>query len=536
MGVRDSYNESATGPINLPGESLTRGGKSSRESINFQVENSESKKVILFILFILPWFFYFHTLSYPFFFDDFANIVSNLDIQDLSQILKKLITRSGFGMGQNDPSRPITFLTYALNYSLARFNPVGYRALNLLVHSSASVVLFLLTQRLIKLNFQKEIPSLAFFIALLFCAHPLQLEVATYISGRADGLSTLFYLLSLLLFMKSQEHRLYGAFSIFTFILCFWSKPIGVTFPAMALCFDFLFLPRSQIKQRIWIHLSYWTLLISFLIFRVVYLGGLGDRVTDPFSHWTRLTYFLTQPYCILKYIQLLLLPLGQSVDHFIEPSQSLFDSRTLSSLFALAGLLLLAIRFAIRFPLYKKWVWFSLLWFFVTLSPTSSLFPINDAMTERRLYLPCWGFFLLLGSLTHHARSRTQKALPIFLVYVLVLSLLSWKRSYLFKDPLSPWQEAVQLYSKNTRAQYNLGNEYLKEGNFLKAKERYEAALNLNNQLAEPHNNLGIILVAQRHYREAEFHFKKALQIKPLRDAENNLRNLQLQMKQSRN
>lgn len=518
----------------------------------------------------MPWFLYFGTLSYPFFFDDLANIVYNLDIQDSSRIFKRLIYRSGFGMGQNDPSRPITFLTYALNFSLGGFTPFGYRLFNLLLHSCVTLLIFFLTKRLVKLNFREEFPLLPFFVAFIFACHPIHIEVATYISGRADGLATLFYLLSLLLFLKSDENKVYGPLSLITFTLSFWSKPIGVTFPLMVLLIDLLFLPRSDFRKRIWTHLSYWILLAGFLLFRILYLGGLGDRITDPFSQWTRISYLLTQPYAILKYIQLLFVPIGQSVDHFVSPSLGFLDLRTLIGLTFLSWLTFLTYLFGKKFPATSKWIWFSFLWFFITLSPTSSIFPINDAITERRLYLPSWGFFLAVGvfyqlifsssssvfspssfrlfsSLSFRPRigvrgrlqpeSSSSKSrflwISLMSIHILVLALLSWKRSHLFADPISPWLEAVRLYPKNYRAQYNLGNEYLRLKQFPQAKQHYESALYLKENLAEPHNNLGLISLTEGNFKEAELHFKRALQLKPdLRDAQSNLDNLHLQLK----
>ncbi len=536
----------------------------------------------------MPWLLYFGTLSYPFFFDDLANIVCNLDIKDLSSISKRLIYPSGFGMGQNDPSRPVTFLTYALNFSLGGLTPFGYRLVNLLIHSCVSLIIFFLTQRFIQLNspllkgtetqqspllegmspqrspllegmithwsplLEKERVRvrIAFLVAFLFTIHPIHIEVATYISGRADGIATLFYLLSLLFFLKSEDNRIYAALSLLTFSLSFWSKPIGVTFPIMVLIFDLLFLPKSDFRKRIWTHISYWVLLAGFLIFRVLYLGGLGDRITDPFAQWTRISYLLTQPYCVIKYIQLLLFPIGQSVDHFVPPSLGILDLKTVVGLGCLSALIFLTYLFGKKFPPYSKWIWFSFLWFFITLSPTSSIFPINDAMTERRLYLPSWGFFLavalfyqILFSPSSSPRRKLGTvplgtvpnfpSITILLIHLLILSYLSWKRSYLFKDPLTPWKEAVQLYPQNPRAQYNLGNEYLGLKNFPQAKQHYEAALHLKATLAEPHNNLGLISLTEGNFKQAESHFKTALQLNPnLKDARLNLENLYSQLK----
>lgn len=66
--------------------------------------------------------------------------------------------------------------------------------------------------------------------------------------------------------------------------------------------------------------------------------------------------------------------------------------------------------------------------------------------------------------------------------------------------------------------ADYNAGVKLMKKGDFAKAQQKFEAALALDETLAEAHNNLGYSLRKQGvgHYDEALTHYNRAIELKP--------------------
>src|SRR5207245_500273 len=102
-------------------------------------------------------------------------------------------------------------------------------------------------------------------------------------------------------------------------------------------------------------------------------------------------SYFLTELRVIVRYLQITLLPAGLNFLYDFPPSSSLLEPAVVFSAFILAGLLSCAWWLRKRQPILA----FSIFWFFVTLAPTSSFFPINDVIFEHRLYLPMVGLCL---------------------------------------------------------------------------------------------------------------------------------------------
>src|SRR4029077_3168303 len=72
--------------------------------------------------------------------------------------------------------RPLTYLTFWLNYQIGGQDPLGYHALNLLLHLGAVLLAFECLRRLMP-------GRAALLAAALFAVHPLQAESVDYVWG-----------------------------------------------------------------------------------------------------------------------------------------------------------------------------------------------------------------------------------------------------------------------------------------------------------------------------------------------------------------
>ncbi len=131
---------------------------------------------------------------------------------------------------------PLTNSSFWLEWRLWGMNPIGYHVTNVLLHIANAALAWAILRRL-------QIPG-AFFAALIFVAHPVNVESVAWIAQRKNTLSMLFFLLSILWYLKhdnDDEHthapgraRWYGL-SLLAFVLAMLSKGSVAVLPPMLL-------------------------------------------------------------------------------------------------------------------------------------------------------------------------------------------------------------------------------------------------------------------------------------------------------------
>src|SRR6476620_7302453 len=91
---------------------------------------------------------------------------------------------------------PMTNSSFWLEWRLWLDNPTGYRATNIALHIADALLVWLVLRRL-------AIPG-AFFAALLFAVHPVNVESVAWIAQRKNVLSLLFFLLSAYAYLRAE--------------------------------------------------------------------------------------------------------------------------------------------------------------------------------------------------------------------------------------------------------------------------------------------------------------------------------------------
>ncbi len=159
---------------------------------------------------------YSNTFDVPFQFDDFNNISDNPLIRNLDSFI------SSARAYDYNPRRYIGYLTFALNYRFGGLDVTGYHIVNLGIHILNAFLIYLFVVLTFRTPYftsnlqDHNSPSpdsrftihdsrfIALFAALLFVAHPIQTQAVTYIVQRFTSLTALFYLLSVVLFVKGR--------------------------------------------------------------------------------------------------------------------------------------------------------------------------------------------------------------------------------------------------------------------------------------------------------------------------------------------
>jgi tetratricopeptide (TPR) repeat protein len=144
---------------------------------------------------------YANSLSGDFVWDDHKLIVNDRAIKSWSH-LDEVFTSDFFERNEDDLPygyyRPLTTLSYLVDFSLWGLQPCGYHLTNVLLHSACSLMAALI---LLRLGFGVQPAVLA---GLLFAVHPIHSENVAWIAGRTDLLAFFFCALAMLVHLSAR--------------------------------------------------------------------------------------------------------------------------------------------------------------------------------------------------------------------------------------------------------------------------------------------------------------------------------------------
>jgi tetratricopeptide (TPR) repeat protein len=444
---------------------------------------------------------YWNSLHGPFLFDDLdiREPRTSVRVQDWKAIL----------LGP----RPLLILSYALQYRLAggQFREFDFHVLNLVLHILNAAILWLALRRL------PGLPAAVVWAAPgLFLSSPIQTESVAYISSRSELLAATFYLLAILVFVSAwREQRPWITAGLVA--LCYGcsvtSKQHGLTLPGALLLLDYFFLAGRDWRRlkRNWPTYAVLAKLMvvggAIVVRQVISAPSAGFNLKDV----TWQDYLFTQFRMYWLYLRLLAVPFGLNADYDIQPSRTLLEHYSWLALAGLVALAGAALWIRNRLPVVSC----GLLFFFLTLFPTSSFYPLLDYAAERRLYLPSIGFLLAaLGLLA--ARWGGWRELAAGLVAVgVIYAAGTIHRNRVWADSLVLWQDTAAKSPRKWRAHANLGREYSDRGQFVQATEAYRTAVELAppnpsdrvellSSLGSTYANRGLHAEAVKVYEEA--------------------------------
>ena len=555
----------------------------------------------LLLIGILGLLAYSNTFHAPFQWDEAEYILRNPIIKNLVYFMEPSRVETLFDNALI--SRYVGYLTFALNYRLHGFDIAGYHIVNLAVHLiNAILVYFLvaLTFRTPYFNSEKlevsskkretgsetavgspgsvhyslfTIHSSRFFalaVALLFVSHPVQTEAVTYVFQRFASLVSMFYLLSLVLYIKgrlasSQAGKLASYFfALVCAVLAMKTKENAFTLPVVITLYEFLFF-GGKLKKRLLRLLPFLLTMLIVPVTIIIMESGntveeIMSQIKDPeslgYQKASRVEYLFTQFRVIATYLRLLFLPINQNINYNYPVYRSFLDPAVLLSFVFLLALFGAAVYLLFRTQSAKRkaqsaenpmpyalctlrLVAFGILWFFITLSVESSIIPIPMVINEYRVYLPSVGFFLavvagavlLVNSIAMHRAKpagQTEKdnepivsntmrsALCALLIIVFSLASVTYARNTLWADKVSLWTDVVRKSPGSPRGYNNLGLAYSEKGLYEKAIAAYEYCTALYPSYRTAYVNLGVAYAVTGRINAAVAIFLKAVAMDP--------------------
>ena len=428
---------------------------------------------------------------------------------------------------------PLTWLSHMLDCQLYGLNPGGHHLTNVLLHTAAVILLFLVLRRMTGFLWRSV------FVAAVFAIHPLRVESVAWVAERKDVLSAFFFMLTLGAYVRYVQRRSsverqassaqavsaldrqrsvldYGLVVV-CFALGLLSKNMLVTLPFVLLLLDYWplnrlpgFSPRILLRR------------VAEKIPLLVLTAGscvATALVPEKLIAADKLPFGLRMENAVVSYVTYLwqmIYPSGLAC-LYPNPTNDLPFWQVAGAL----GLLLAISGTAWAFRRTHPWLVVGWLWYLGMMIPVIGIVQIsNYAHADRYTYLSQIGLYVLLtwAAADWCAGWRQRRVVLGGLATAILAALIFCARAQAayWRDSESLWTRTLACTSGNYTAYNDLGNTLLQKGSVDEAIAHFQKALQINPHSAEAYINLGNVLIGEGKVDEAIAHYRKALQINP--------------------
>ena len=412
---------------------------------------------------------YINTLHYGFVLDD-NMIFQDKNITEGIKGIPSLFSEKTLPEAGNiKPYRPITGVSFAIDYSLFdngdKANITSkLHLMNILYYSLALFLTFVLALKL----FKNQLLALA--ISLVFAAHPIHTEVVANIKSRDEILAFLFGVLALITFIKFKEskHVKWLYTSIVIYFMAVLSKESAILFIGI---FPFIayYLSEDKTFKGSYI-LDSKLFLIPAVLYLVLQHSVLGMNLMPKMSELDDMLVGITNPsenlatriYIVGLYLYKICIPHPLMYDYSINyiSKKSFSSMEVWVSLLALISLIFLIFKGIVR----KNRIAFGLLFMFLMFTLTCNLFiAIGATFAERFAFTPSLGFAIALVFLfSEIGKKINSKPFILLVLLVPILGLYSFKTITRNKD----WVDNDTLFT----------HDYMESSKSLRVQNNYAA------------------------------------------------------------
>lgn len=437
------------------------------------------------------------------------------------------------GMDYQVISRPLAYLSFALNYRFGQTEVFGYHLVNFIIHWLTAVCLFIFVRGTLRLpifngRYEPRATIIAWLAAMLWTIHPIQVTAVTYIVQRMASMAGLFYILSMYLYLLGRRAQKRGGqitalcMSALAALGAMLVKENAVLLAVSLLAYEVILIrgiDRPNARRALMMAAAALMLIVLMGLLYTDPATLLEPYANRPFSKFERL---LTQPRVLFMYLSLLAVPMTSrmTILHDMTISHSLVDPwTTLLAIGGWCGVLILCVRFYRQYPL----ICFCMLFFLLNHSIEGSIFNLELAY-EHRNYIPSMLLFVPVAIAVIHAADRFHyHALLYSAVWLATICVIisfgytTFSYNRIFSSELSLWQHAVRRAPLLSLSHNNLGNVYWSMGLRELAQDEFQRAYALDRYFNLPHKglvyyNLGLYAAYEkRDYARALDSFRSA-------------------------
>ena len=415
---------------------------------------------------------------------------------------------------------PLTSISHMIDCQFFGLNAGAHHLVNIGLHAAAALLLFTFLWQSTNALWASAIST------AIFAIHPLRVESVAWISERKDVLSGLFFMLTLLAYLRYVRGQTWQRMAVVAVCFAFGltSKPMLVTTPIILLLLDYW--PFARFKKQ-----GSWKLILEKTPLVILSVGSCAATLiaqqvaigsTESLPLASRIDNALVT---YVNYLRQMFWPVDL-VPFYIHPEWRLATWEIIGAIILLAGITAAMFLWRRKLPfLLVGW-----LWYIVMLLPVIGIIQVGlQARADRYTYLPQIGVIIAvvwaIRDLTSLWRGRTVVLVPASLAVVGSLSFLSYRQATHWHDTESLWSYTLSLSQENDVALTGLAMIEVGRGQIDDAIIHFRHALGLRDGNAAAHYGLGLALSQQRKTDEAIEHWQKSLELQPDNlNARNNL------------
>jgi len=454
---------------------------------------------------------------------------------------------------------PLVLTTFWALHKFVGLNPLPYHALNVLLHAVSAILLW----RVLRLLQVRG----AWLGAALWALHPVMVQSVAWVTELKNTQSCVFYLLSILFFLKWEDQRvalpgslqwqigdrrsLVFALSLFSFLLATLSKPSVVMLPfVLALCVWWM---RGKIR---------WRDMLAFAPFALISIVASAWTIWEQRFHARAVgpDWVQTFPERLIIAGQAIWFYLGKLVwPHpliFIYPRWHVDPSNVVLYLPLMAAIAAVIAFWFLR-TLLGRAFFFAAAYYVISLFPVLGFFSVYffrySFVSDHFQYLASMGPLALIGAgittllfrfcettedfvsspdptprsskTVASRRGRLVLSSALCGILLVLLGFLTWRQTAEYHDLFALYTATLEKNPRCWMAHYNLGIVLREQGDADQAIEHYRQAVALRPDYAEAHYNLGRLLVEKGQLNDAIGHYERAAAINPAdAAAQNNL------------
>ncbi len=409
--------------------------------------------------------------------DDDEYVTKNIYLKDLSfDNIKEIFKESSF-MGNY---HPLSLLSLSIDYSIGgedengKIDPFMYHFTNILLHLFITLLVLWFVYELF------DNINIAIIAALLFGVHTLHVESVAWVSERKDVLYSLFFVASLVSYVKFTKCGKYKYYviSFFMFVLSLFSKGQAVSLAVTLFAIDY-FKNRKLLDIKIILEKVPFFILAVIFGLLAIEAQAKGNAIVsgEAYSFVHRIGF---AGYAFMQYIIQLIAPVNLSA---IYPYPDILN-KTIPAyywLFLLPSIAVLV--FGIISFKKSKVVTFSIAFFIINIFLLLQFIPVGSAVhADRYAYIPSIGFFILIAwfaqRLIENKKEMKKVVFSFVGVFTIVLIFMTMSRNEVWANSEALWDDTVEKSPKAVVAWNNRGS--------LKDKKATVAKDSLNLKKAE--------------------------------------------------